>query len=615
MTRRSGLLALLLLAPFALVAVGIQISMATGAVGVAQVAWAGATRSGEDLQRGAQTLRTAAELLDRTLSSPVARLLEHNPLALGSADDLRATGHALSVASEGLQPLASIGATALGFDGQPKLLSGSAIDTTRLDELQEPVGELDQVLADTQTALAKVPGSGPLGRPIGAVAHSLEGSVADLGTLTKAFDVALPALPEALGATAPKRYLICALNDAEVFASGGAPLSAVMIEADRGRISAPISGQLESKLSPNNPSIRWDYAGGRPWYREAKKYPFVNSDFHPDFRTAAADIRRAWAALGYPEVDGVITVDVSALVEILAWTGPVDTPGYGQVSADSLIQKVLVDAYRQFNSDQGVLERHARNDGLVTALAAHVSDPLNVVAAARGVLDAIPPRHIQASFDSRQLQGAVKVVGATGALSAGSGDLVGVYSQSGPNKLSVFQVRTITQDVQLTKGGGARIRRTITFRNAVPEGLAGNPSLWRGYLALRARMRVAYRLPLTATDPAISTGDSVALTRADRTGPFPDDRGGAVLWQGHETAPGQTTTVTMDYRLPAGTFRPNSYEVSCDPQPLATPTALVVRVQPAGGQSIEAPAGWVRSGGVVEWSGTLDQPIHLEVGE
>lgn len=615
MTRRSGLLALILLAPFALVAIGVQVSLATGAVGVAQLAWAGITRSGEDLQRGAGTLKTAAALLDRTWSSPVARLLDHNPLSLGATDDLRATAHALAVAAEGAEPLAAMGGTALGFDGQPKLASGTTIDTTRLVMLQEPVDQLQQVLDATRVALAQVPGSGPLGRPLGAVARSVDGALADLGTMAEALGVALPGLPEALGATEPKRYLVCALNDAEVFASGGAPLSAVMVEADKGAISAPISGQLESKLSPNNPSIRWDYEGGRPWYRQSKKYPFVNSDFHPDFRTAAIDIRRAWAALGYPEVDGVITVNVSALSKVLAWTGPIDAEGYGRLSAESLIQTVLVDAYREFNSSEGVLERHARNDALVTALAAHMSDPRNVVAATRGMLDAAARRHIQASFDDRRLQAAVKVVGATGALSESPGDLVAVYSQSGPNKLSVFQDRSIAQDVQLTKNGGAHVRRTITFRNAVPVGLTGEPTLWRGYLALRARMRVAYRLPLTATDTSISTGESVSLVREGRTGPFPDDRGGAVLWQGHETEPGGTTTVTMEYRLPAGTFPPDSYEVSCDPQPLAIPTDIVVRVQPAPGRSLVPADGWVRSGEAVEWAGTLDQPLHLEVGQ
>ena len=144
----------------------------------------------------------------------------------------------------------------------------------------------------------------------------------------------MPGLAEALGADGPRRYLVSALNDAEVFGSGGAPLSALVVQADKGTFRVDESGQLESKLSPDNPSIVWEHEGGPPWYRQGKRYPFVNSNFHPDFGIASVDMRRAWAALGYPEVDGVITVDMSALASMLAWTGAVTSPGFGRIDAE-----------------------------------------------------------------------------------------------------------------------------------------------------------------------------------------------------------------------------------------------------------------------------------------
>ncbi len=424
----------------------------------------------------------------------------------------------------------------------------------------------------------------------------------------------MPDLAEALGSVEPKRYLVAALNDAEIFGSGGAPLSAFVVQADKGTLSVPISGQLESKLSPNNPPIEWEHNGGPPWYREGKRYPFVNSNFHPDFGIAAVDMRRAWAALGYPEVDGVVTVDISALASILAWTGPVESPSFGQIDAGNLVRTILVDAYRQFNSPEGVLERHARNDELTDSLLTDLTRPLNLLSALRGTMDAIPPRHLQASFDAPALQDAVDSLAAGGQLSRGTGDLIAVHSQSAPNKLSVFQDRRIAQEVQLTAGGGATVRRTISFTNDVPEGLEGDPSTYRGYLALLARMRVAYRLPLAATDMRISTGNSVSLVPVARTGPFPDEGGGQVLWQGHETDPGNTTTVVMEYVLPDGTFEPGTYEVHADPQALARPVDLSVRVQPAPGGVLDATSGWTESDGALEWSGALDRPLHLTVG-
>ncbi len=414
----------------------------------------------------------------------------------------------------------------------PPIVSGSTIDPLKAEELAGPVTAVHQALAATGAALAVVEGSGLLGRPIGAVADSAAGTVADMTQLAGAAEIAMPDVAEALGSQEPKRYLVAALNDAEAFGSGGAPLSAFVVQADKGSLSVPISGQLESKLSPNNPPIEWEHEGGPPWYREGKRYPFVNSNFHPDFRTASVDMRRAWAALGYPEVDGVVTVDMSALASILAWTGAVESPGFGEISAETLVRTVLVDAYRQFNSPEGVIERHARNEELTKALLKHLTQPLNLVSAVRGTMDAIPPRHIQASFDAPALQDAVDELAAGGALTRGAGDLIAVHSQSAPNKLSVFQDRRITQEVQLTDSGGARVRRTVSFTNAVPEGLEGDPTTYAGYLALRARMRVAYRLPLTATETRITTGNSVSLVPMARTGPFPDDQGGQVALAG-----------------------------------------------------------------------------------
>ncbi len=239
---------------------------------------------------------------------------------------------------------------------------------------------------------------------------------------------------------------------------------------------------------------------------------------------------------------------------------------------------------------------------------------MNLLGAVRGTMEAIPARHLQASFDDPALQAGVEQIAAQGALSQAPGDLIAVYSQSAPNKLSVFQDRRIDQEVRLTSDGGATVRRTISFTNDVPDEVGGDPSLYRGYLALRARMRVAYRLPLGATNTTVMVGDSTSLVPEANTGPFPDERGGEVLWQGHETGPGETTTVMVSYELPAGTFAPGTYRAHVDPQAMSLSPLLTVRVLPAPGTTLDAPAGWTDSPGAVVWSGTLDQPINLSLG-
>lgn len=612
--RSRAVLALLLLAPLVLLVLALQLAVTLGIVGSAQTAWGAHQRDASTLRAGITTLQRAAGLLDGAFRLPTTTLLQVNPLTLGLVDDLAAAAHAVSVGTQALTPLGDAAVVVLGMDGTTPMVSGSRIDPRRVADLDGPLTELDSDLARISDAVAAIPGDGPLGRPIGALRDSVAGQVAALRVASSAAVTALPGLPDALGASGPRRYLICALNDAEVFASGGAPLSAKLLEVNDGTVRTVVEGQLESKLSPNNPPITWETAGGPPWYRAGKRYPFVNSNFHPDFRTAAVDMRRAWATLGYPTAQGVITVDMGAVASVLDWTGAVTAAGFGRVDAGSLIRVVLVDAYRQFDSPAGRLQRHAQNEALTTAVVDHVSHPLNLLPALRGALDAVPRRHLQASFDDPHLQAAVDQLGASGALQSGRGDLIGVWSQSGPNKLSVFQRRVISQHVQLTADGGAQVQRTIAVRNDVPEGLTGDPRTYRGYLALLARMRVAYRVPTDARGLDISTGSSAPLVPEGRTGPFPDDRGGEVLWQGYATPRGETSTVEMRYSLPPGSFPSGHYEVRADPQALTIVPELHLRVTPAPGTTLPDTAGWHRSGADLVWSGPLDRPLHLGIG-
>lgn len=611
---RRGWLTLLILLPLAVVTVAAQIAFWLGVTGAGIAAIGAQGRQAGVLSLGTGLMARGAWMVDQAFEWPTSRAVQSNPLTFGVVDDLHAAVHAAAVGATTLVPASEAAAIVLGSGEQRPLVSGGGVDTTRLPELQEPVRAIHEDLVATDAAIDAIPGSGLMGRPISAVGEAFAGYTSELAELSGALDTAMPALPDALGQNGPRNYLVTGLNDAELFGSGGAPLSAFMIHADQGQISVPISGQLESKLSPNNPSIAWDHAGQMPWYREDQKYPFVNSNFHPDFRTASTDMRRAWAALNYPEVQGVITIDMQALAEVLKWTGPVGTAGFGDIDGESLVRKVLVDAYRTYNSPEGVLQRHALNQQLTDAVAAHVKSPLNLLPAMRGGMASIPPRHIQMSFEDPDLERAVGEIGAQAALQEGSGDLLGVWSQSGPNKLSIFQKRTIIHEVELTEGGGATVHRTVAFTNDVPDGLEGDATTYRGYLALLSRIRVAYRIPTDAVDPTITVDTADPLVGRTRVGPYDDDRGGDVLWQGQDIAPGQTVTAEIDYRLPKGTFDEGTYDLRADPQALTLPAELHVRVRPFGDTKLPDADGWDRSGSTLTWSGTLDRPLHLRIG-
>lgn len=612
--------ALALLAPIAALLLGMQLAALVATWGLVNLGISAVSQSEDALQRGARGLQLAAHITELTWTSPAAKALQLNPMSLGIVDEAASMATAVEVASESLTPVAQLAAIGLGFDGNPRLVSGSTVNLEMIPAVVNPTGQLTQTLRRTDIALSEVSGDGPVGRPIAGVAQQWRRVVVPLAQLTESLNLALPQLPDALGSQEPKRYLICALNDAEIFGSGGAPLAAAMVEAVNGTISIPVSGQMESKLSPNNPPIKWSYKGGPPWYQEDRQYPFVNSNFAPDFRSAAIDIRRAWAALGYPAVAGVISVDVTALSRILEWTGPVRTPGFGQITSENLNRKVLVDSYRAYDSLEGVEIRHQMNADLAASLATKVTQPTQLLNTLAGAMSSIPDRHIQANFEEPIMQAAVTKLGASGRLANEPGDLLGVFSQSGPNKLSVFQERHIDHDVILTADGGARVTQTVYFTNAVPPDLEGDPSTYRGYLALRARLRVAYRIPERASDWSLDQGGTRALVKTSRVGPYPDGAGGKVLWQGQDIAPGAFGKVVLTYRLPAGTWpRENGmpiYTLAADPQALAKPVSLRLRVSSDSGAPKPALGpGWLREGEAITWRGKLDHPMRISLVE
>ncbi len=453
-------------------------------------------------------------------------------------------------------------------------------------------------------------------QPVGVGTPLLETSRA-VSTLGAAAQIAAPAVPVAMGADRPHRYLVAALNDAELFGSGGAPLYVSMVEMKKGQLSTPVSGTTGESISPDAPGVAWDIVGGPPWYQQGLLYPFVNSGFHPQFPYSGENMMRAWQALGYPPLDGVITLDVQAVANILAETGPIQTQGYGELTADNVTRKVLVDAYRQYPVEVAGNNaiRRGFNDELRRALGERMTSPSHVAGIMRGLAASIPGRHMQAYMVDPQLQQSVEVVGADGAMATAPGDILGVFLQSGVSKLAIFQRRQISQEVVIGEDGSAKVTREVVATNAVPSDVQGDPTTNYGYLALVFTQQVAYRIPATATNATVST--PAPLVAAGQTGPYPDDVGAQVMWQGQNLSPGQSMATTVTYELPPGTFGSGAqrfYLLTGNPQAFTTPVGVDLRVRFAG-QNVPqvSGAGWTRAGDTFTWSGQLDRSLDLQL--
>ena len=135
-----------------------------------------------------------------------------------------------------------------GKSGGQRIFTDGRVNIERLEELPAEVGAAKSRIDSADSLLRQL--------TVGTFATGILERIRDLGlrelepvsqAVNSLNDIA-PVLPNALGADSPKRYLIAVGNQAEMRASGGAPLTLIMIEFQDGQISIPLKGQTSTQL-------------------------------------------------------------------------------------------------------------------------------------------------------------------------------------------------------------------------------------------------------------------------------------------------------------------------------------------------------------------------------
>ena len=513
------------------------------------------------------------------LGSIPFRILGSVPLVSAPVDDVE---HLISAGESAVQAsdaLVAAYASVAGSDGASALFHDGTVSLAAIPTLSTAVKEAKADLAAATQSLDAVQGSFPGTSALSDSADELRAAVDPLKGTIDAVDSALPDLPAALGVKRPARYLVAILNNGELRASGGAPLSLAVIELDNGHLRVVERGQTSTQIIPGNPPLLWDHVASAPFVRESKPDRFVNSNAHPDFRIAGEEMARAWAASGKQPVDGVIALDPNAIVASLRATGPVTSPGFGLVTADNFVGK-WVKSYQNFDSTGN---RQSINDALAGSLIDRITSGKGLFSLAGALAGVAPGRHFQIYLRTPSLQNAVEEAGLAGEVSApDGGDHSAWYSLNGnASKTDVFSQRTLTIDAHLTSDGGATVTQTMTVKNNIPDDFGNGTTA--GYLTPWNGSRFVAYLPPGAESPSMA---HPASWSADRL--WSDGLGRSFMLSGGWIAPRATVELTLSYRLPAGTFPDGVYQLTIDPQAVLWPVTVSVQVSRDGGESVQA---------------------------
>lgn len=561
---------------------------------------------------GALNLASAARSLDRAenLISGVSGALKDGRIEdaralLSSArsdvndanESLRSTSLALAavmpVIGQNLTSLQdSVELAAVAVHGGERILDSAASlegpDGTLEVSLSQgtvPVEEIASARLQMSKLLAQLPGqfepeTSRLLFPPVKRAHDLVGAeLASLRLELERLDRGLVLLSDLVGADRPSRYLLAVSNTAEMRGSGGMVLNYGVLEGHDGVVDLADFGRVEElqvqvPVPPSDAGLPDDYV--ERWEGFDVTREWRNATMSADLRTVAPVLEAMYRRATGRTVDGVIQIDPGGLAAVLAAVGPVEVPEVGTVTSENVQALVLNDAYRLF---PGVEERtDILGDVAEAAFTRLVEGEFpSVRTLAEQISDAVAARHIIVHAARSDVQTAVEYFGASGALpdmSTLDTMHLTVQNLSG-NKLDYYVDTSVEIVGERPTGEIGALQVTITVENTAPRGETVPRYIFGPYGDLLSagvyRSAVSLYLP-TGTSLTGSSGAPFILEPRMLT-----EGGRAVAGYWIDVAAGETSTVTLDLRLPP-VPEDGGYELTIVPSPRVRPTTYNVGI-------------------------------------
>lgn len=543
---------------------------------------------------------SSAELLTRSAGSAQLDVIGRLPRAEVAVENWRLAATAAEEVTASTGGLLSLYGDLSGKGGAEKIFSDGAVNLDLLTDLPDRVDVAATHLRTAVDAVSAISADGTAASLLRRVRDKALTEMDPVKEAMEALETIAPVLPDALGANGVRRYLVAIDNQAEMRAAGGAPLSLVLVEFDDGRISIPIKGQTSTQLFPPlNAPVSWWGPAGNPFFEgNPRDAPFVVTNTHPNNLFSAKEMAGAWEGGDYPAVDGVITMDLTAISAVLDATGPLDSEAYGTVDGPRLGQILLIDAYQEFGQENAE-ERQQANQQLIDDLLQRILSGDDLITVAKAMLTTAPGRHVQFWMRSPELEELTRESGTAGEVTdPGTGDWSALYTQNGnQSKVDVFQQRNVLVTVQLAADGSARVTQQMTVTNATPADRPEGPPERVGYETSWLKNAYIMYVPDAAVDYAAAYPSDYAV-RPFRGHPQLG-RGWVLDGFGHKmirvvgwTEPGGQNSVSVSYRLPAGTFSGADgslrYRLRAEPQSLFIAPSMTVQVT--------APSGWSATG-------------------
>ncbi len=435
-------------------------------------------------------------------------------------------------------------------------------------------------------ALARSPSG--LWSSLGTARQSFDSKVTSVSTRLSGASQALGAASLLLGADGPRTYLLAGENNAEM-RDQGMVLSYAILHVDRGGISVGQPGHI-SDLTLTRPAAVAVPAGTQAIFAGLEPTQLWQSVNAPaDFAWSARTMAAMYAQATSKRVDGVIGIDVPALADLLAVTGPVSVSGVSEpvsaANAGDLLLNVLY--AKEPTGDQ--VARHEEIGAVAAAAAKRIdSGAVDTLSLARAFGQAADGRHLQVWSADSHVEASIAAAGASGdpAVTEADRTFTMAVENATATKLDYYVRTSDVLDVTIDAKGDAVVHSRVIVTNTAPTGRPASYQLGPDHINSFSPGNYVARIywwgPAGSVQMASVAESGLRLNQ----GPL-------------AVAAGQQGSVDFQ-TIVVGAVRHGGLRLRLVPQPRLYPTDLVIHLH-APGWSVTGPANLA-----MPWASTLD---------
>lgn len=281
-------------------------------------------------------------------SDPIYRLAEFVPLAGPNLTALRElSGVVNSLSDDAVGPLTELAASINVADFKPV---DGALDLQPLVDARPIVERAATAVESAQKATEAIDTDATLSQ-VGAAKGKLVKQLEAIAEPVRVVRTASVLVPDMLGASGPRNFLLLFQNPAELRASGGIPGALALMHTEAGKIelvrqaSATDFPRFSEPVLPLPNETRGLYGDITGQYMQ-------NVNLTPQFPISGALAREMWKQQFGTEVEAVLSIDPVALSYLLEATGPITLVTGDVLTSENAVQLLLSDAYVRYSDPQ-----------------------------------------------------------------------------------------------------------------------------------------------------------------------------------------------------------------------------------------------------------------------